>query len=138
MSVVHVGSACNTCTGFNRQSRHRFRASTFRPVQAFWPFNQTKSSTSAASVKQAKSKLAQLAGKKYGHDLNESQKQDVKDVLRELEALDRGRTGSKDLTGTNWKLLYTESTGSSGGKVGLLVGQVDQAIASSICTATEH
>ena len=59
--------------------------------------------------------------------MSESQKQDVRDVLKELEALDSREIRQKELGGSNWKLLYTESTGSSGGRIGPLVGQVDQA-----------
>ena len=85
----------------------------------------TAASTSPA--RPAKSKLSQLAGRKYGHNLTESQKQDVRGVIRELEALQSGNVPHQKLAGTNWQLLYTESAGSSGGKVGPFVGQVDQA-----------
>jgi len=125
-----AGFACSTSTSaghFRRRTpqtpRHRHSVS----PRAFWPFTQTKKTSSPAVIKEAKSKLAQLAGTKYGHNLSESQKQDVRDVLKELEALDSREIRQKELGGSNWKLLYTESTGSSGGKVGPLVGQVDQA-----------
>ena len=78
-------------------------------------------------VQQAKSKLSQLAGRKYGHNLTENQKQDVRGVIKQLEALQSGDMRKQELAGSNWQLLYTESTGSSGGKVGPFVGQVDQA-----------
>lgn len=124
-----AGFACSTSTSadhFRRRTpqtlRHRHSVS----PRAFWPFTQTKKAPSPAAIKEAKSKLAQLAGTKYGHNLSESQKQDVRDVLKDLEALDSREIRQKALGGSNWKLLYTESTGSSGGKVGPLVGQVDQ------------
>ena len=82
---------------------------------------------STSSARPAKSKLSQLAGRKYGHNLTESQKQDVRGVIKELEALQSGNVPQQKLAGTNWQLLYTESTGSSGGIVGPFVGQVDQA-----------
>lgn len=82
---------------------------------------------SKAPAQQAKSKLNQLAGRKYGHNLTESQKQEVRDVIKQLEAVQSGDMRKQELAGTNWQLLYTESTGSSGGKVGPFVGQVDQA-----------
>ncbi len=126
-------SVCHTCQvtdHFKRRASQLSRIRPVGPVKAFWPFSQANKAASAASAKQAKSKLAQLAGKKYGHDLSESQKQDVREVLKELEALDSREIRQKELAGSNWKLLYTESTGSSGGKVGPLVGQVDQAIES--------
>lgn len=131
MSAVYplAGSGCHTCKAtdhFKLKTSHRSR--TFcTPTKAFWPFSQAAKSTSAASAREAKSKLAQLVGKKYGHDLSDSQKQGVREVLKELEALETGDMRQKELVG-NWKLIYTESTGSSGGKIGPLVGQVDQAI----------
>ena len=133
-----AGFACSTSTSadhFRRRTpqtlRHRHSVS----PRAFWPFTQTKKAPSPAAIKEAKSKLAQLAGTKYGHNLSESQKQDVRDVLKELEALDSREIRQKELGGSNWKLLYTESTGSSGGRIGPLVGQVDQA---TECSCTLH
>lgn len=82
---------------------------------------------STSSPQQAKSKLSQLAGRKYGHNLTDSQKQDVRGVIKDLEAMQAGGVPQQKLASTNWQLLYTESTGSSGGKVGPFVGQVDQA-----------
>ena len=127
-----AGVAC-TCIKtrsdpFSGQIRQRSRSRAFPPVTAFWPFTQTSKAASPAATKEAKSKLTQLAGKKYGHDLSESQKKDVRYVLRELEDLKPRGTCRNELAGSSWTLLYTESTGSSGGKVGPLVGQVDQAI----------
>ncbi len=133
-----AGFTCSTSTSadhFRRRTpqtrRHRQSVS----PRAFWPFTQTKKASSPAAIKEAKSKLAQLAGTKYGHNLSESQKQGVRDVLKELEALDSSEIRQKALGGSNWKLLYTESTGSSGGKIGAIVGQVDQA---TECPCTLH
>ena len=133
MSAAHLAlnSACSTCIATRRlqpETRQHSRRRAHHVVQAFWPFTQAKKAPSAAVVKEAKTRLAQLAGRKYGHDLSESQKEDVREVLKELEAIGPGNIRQKELLGSNWKLLYTESTGSSGGKVGPLVGQVDQAI----------
>ncbi len=125
-----AGRACSTSTSadhFRRRTPQPPRQRHSISPRAFWPFTQTKKASSPAAIKEAKSKLAQLAGTKYGHNLSESQKQDVRDVLKELEAMDSREIRQKALGGSNWKLLYTESTGSSGGKVGPLVGQVDQA-----------
>lgn len=133
MSVHSISGAACTCITtrsdpFRRQIRQRSRPRVNPPVTAFWPFTQTSKASSPAATKEAKSKLTQLAGKKYGHDLSESQKKDVRDVLKELEDLKPRETRQNELAGSSWTLLYTESTGSSGGKVGPLVGQVDQAI----------
>lgn len=81
---------------------------------------------STATVQQTKQRLASLAGKKYGHNLSTQQKQDVEKVIKELEDMAPDRNKQPDLTGSNWKLLYTTSGGSSGGRVGPLVGLVDQ------------
>ena len=126
-----TGRAC-TCKftrsdPFKGHLRQRPRSRVFLPVTAFWPFTQTSKALSPAATKEAKSKLTQLAGKKYGHDLSESQKRDVRLVLKELEDLKPRGARQHKLAGSSWTLLYTESTGSSGGKVGPLVGQVDQA-----------
>lgn len=91
------------------------------------PVIHASTAASTSSAGPAKSKLSQLAGRKYGHNLTESQKQDVRGVIKELEALQSGSVPQQNLAGTNWQLLYTESTGSSGGIVGPFVGQVDQA-----------
>lgn len=131
-----AGFACSISTPaehFRRQTPQTPRRRHSISPSAFWPFTQTKKATSPAVIKEAKSKLAQLAGTKYGHNLSESQKQDVRNALKELEALDSSDIRQKALGGSNWKLLYTESTGSSGGKIGPLVGQVDQAT-ESLCT----
>ncbi|DBA85380.1 TPA: hypothetical protein ACH3X2_006059 [Trebouxia sp. C0005] len=122
-----AGFACSISTPaehFRRQTPQTPRRRHSISPRAFWPFTQTKKATSPAVIKEAKSKLAQLAGTKYGHNLSESQKQDVRNALKELEALDSSDIRQKALGGSNWKLLYTESTGSSGGKIGPLVGQV--------------
>ena len=91
------------------------------------PVIHASTAASTSSARPPKSKLSHLAGRKYGHDLTESQKQDVRVVIKELEALQSGNVPQQNLAGTNWQLLYTESTGSSGGIVGPFVGQVDQA-----------
>ena len=88
---------------------------------------QAGTAASKAPAQQAKSKLSQLAGRKYGHNLTATQKQEVRSVIKQLEALQSRDMRKQELAGTNWQLLYTESTGSSGGKVGPFVGQVDQA-----------
>ena len=124
------GLACNTCKRSDQlkllMAKPRFIHG--RSKRKFsTPFAQTGKAASASSVQEAKSKLNQLAGKKYGHDLTESQKQSVRNVVKQLEAFESGDMRRKELAGSNWKLLYTESIGSSGGKVGPFVGQVDQA-----------
>ena len=81
---------------------------------------------STATVQQTKQRLASLAGKKYGHNLSTQQKQDVENIIKELEDMAPDGNKQPDLTGSNWKLLYTTSGGSSGGRVGPLVGLVDQ------------
>lgn len=80
---------------------------------------------SKTEVQQTKQKLASLAGKKYGHNLSTQQKQEVDKIVKQLEGM-APHSKQPELTGSNWKLLYTTSGGSSGGKVGPLVGLVDQ------------
>lgn len=121
-------TSCQTVGNLHRKASSRIRSGSAARVQAFWPFSQAKKAPSAAAVKDIKSRLTQLAGKKYGHDLSETQKQEVRKVLQELEDIGPGDIRRKDLLGTEWTLLYTESSASSGGKVGPFVGQVDQAI----------
>lgn len=67
-----------------------------------------------------------MAGKKYGHNLTGQQKQHIEKVVKQLEDMAPRNKKQPDLTGSDWKLLYTTSSGSSGGKVGSLVGIVDQ------------
>ena len=122
------GLACNICTRSDQLKLHLLNPRLIRLTRKCpTPFAQTGRAVSASSVEEAKSRLNQLAGKKYGHDLTENQKQSVRTVLKQLEASESRDMRKKELVGSNWKLLYTESTGSSGGKVGPFVGQVDQA-----------
>ena len=109
--------------------RHFLRPSLFsqRLRRRLDPVIHAGTAASTSSAQPAKSKLSQLSGRKYGHNLTESQKQDVRGVSKELEAMQSGNVPQQKLAGTNWQLLYTESTGSSGGIVGPFVGQVDQA-----------
>ena len=130
MAVQHsAGLACHLCKPSDQlQLLLKSRPGTYRAFRSRnAPFAQAGKSASISSVQAAKSKLSQLAGKKYGHNLSESQKQAVREVLTQLEASGSIGTRSQELQGSNWELLYTESTGSSGGKVGPFVGQVDQA-----------
>lgn len=61
-------------------------------------------------------------------------------MIKQLESMQSGDMRNQELAGTNWQLLYTESTGSSGGKVGPFVGQVDQAKCcwACMCTVVTH
>ena len=133
VSQHSVGRACTPTEHLTGQLRaHCFKASQraprFQPrAQAFWPFRKAATTDSKQKISEAKAKLTQLAGKKYGQDLKQNQKEDIRDVLKELEAFESGNMRKKELAGSDWDLLYTESTGSSGGKVGPFVGQVQQA-----------
>ena len=123
---------CHTspCTASDQLCGRRFlRPSLFshRMRRRIDPVIHAGTTASQSSARPAKSKLSQLAGRKYGHNLTESQKHDVRGVIKELEAFQSGNVPEQKLAGTNWQLLYTESTGSSGGIVGPFVGQVDQA-----------
>lgn len=81
---------------------------------------------STDSLQQTKQKLASLAGKKYGHDLSDKQKQEVDILVKQLEKTAPRQSKRPELAGSNWELLYTTSQGSSGGRVGPFVGKVDQ------------
>ncbi|KAK9803094.1 hypothetical protein WJX73_000674 [Symbiochloris irregularis] len=94
-------------------------STTRRPVQRLTPVK--------ASVQQAdgiKSKILQKAGSKNGLDRNPQQHEELRGIVDELAS-----TSGKhdmDLTGTTWTLRYTDSTGSSAGKLGPLTGYVEQ------------
>lgn len=48
----------------------------------------------------------------------------MKDLVKELEST--GSLEDLDLTGTEWDLVYSNSKGSSSGKIGPFVGRVKQ------------
>ena len=53
-----------------------------------------------------------------------SESAEISQLLKQLEA--SGTLEDIDLAGTEWRLLYTESKGSSSGKIGPFIGQVTQ------------
>lgn len=124
-------SRVQACSDHLGRSGHRLLRSTTAATRcSSRPFASTTRcqarQRSTAAVQQAKQQLASLAGNKYGHNLTAQQKQDIEKVVKQLEDMAPRNKKQPDLTGSDWKLLYTTSSGSSGGKVGLLVGIVDQ------------
>ena len=72
---------------------------------------------STDSLQQTKQRLASLAGKKYGHNLSDKQKDGIDTLVKQLERIAPRQSKRPELTGSNWELLYTTSQGSSGGLV---------------------
>ena len=76
----------------------------------------------------AKARLARLvAGTGNGTDMESGRRSEVGEVLAELkEANPCAEPARMQLAGTNWRLVYTDSTGNSSGKLGPFVGDVFQ------------
>ena len=74
--------------------------------------------------------LRDAAGDKNGTDLDDAQRARVASILADVESLaDDPAPARKDLSGTVWSLLYTDSGGNSSGKIGPFVGRVTQVFA---------
>lgn len=85
---------------------------------------QPKDSRKAAELK---SSISKLAGSNNGTDLAPEQHAKIKQLLQELEAMNPAdKPVDVDLTGTNWRLVYSSSTAASSGKIGPFVGFVEQ------------
>eukprot|EP00877_Chromochloris_zofingiensis_P006467 jgi/Chrzof1/2073/Cz11g01260.t1 len=74
-----------------------------------------------------KQQIRQLAGTKYGHDRDDSTRWQIKGLADQLAHLESAYKPSvESLTGTKWHLVYTTSTGTSSGKIGPFLTQVEQ------------
>lgn len=74
--------------------------------------------------------LRDAAGDKNGTDRDDAQRARVASILADVESLaDDPAPARKDLSGTSWSLLYTDSGGNSSGKIGPFVGRVTQVFA---------
>lgn len=58
--------------------------------------------------------LLELAGDKIGTDLTEEQQQAVLTLLERFEGLGRPDPEQMELTGTDWKIIFTNATGALG------------------------
>jgi hypothetical protein len=82
---------------------------------------------SSNTVEQIKQRVRQLAGSKYGHDLDAASRQEIQMLADELDELcPTGAPAELPLSGTTWSLLYTTSDGTSSGKVGPFIAEVSQ------------
>ena len=99
------------------------------------PSASSSAASSSSSAAKSSSELAELiaklraeAGTANGTDRTDAQRQAVGDVLTRIEAFNEMDAPARaDLTGTDWELLYTDSSGNSSGKIGPFVGRVTQA-----------
>lgn len=67
-------------------------------------------------------------GTANGTDRSDAQRAAVADVLGRIESLNANDAPARvDLTGTDWELVYTDSSGNSSGKIGPFLGRVTQA-----------
>ena len=74
--------------------------------------------------------LRDAAGDKNGTDRDDAQRARVASILADVVSLaDDPAPARKDLSGTRWSLLYTDSGGNSSGKIGPFVGRVTQVFA---------
>ena len=85
--------------------------------------NQAPSST----IPQLKEQIIKRAGNRYGHNLDDKARASVEEVVKQLEAVAPAPAASAEkLAGSSWVLVYTTSTGTSSGKVGPFITDVEQ------------
>eukprot|EP00208_Stichococcus_sp_RCC1054_P006658 CAMPEP_0206139664 /NCGR_PEP_ID=MMETSP1473-20131121/6984_1 /ASSEMBLY_ACC=CAM_ASM_001109 /TAXON_ID=1461547 /ORGANISM="Stichococcus sp, Strain RCC1054" /LENGTH=253 /DNA_ID=CAMNT_0053533543 /DNA_START=117 /DNA_END=878 /DNA_ORIENTATION=+ len=78
----------------------------------------------AAQLKQT---IIALAGNSNGTDRDEGQRKEIDGTIQQLEALNPAQSlAAVDLTGTEWRLVYSSSLAPSSGKIGPFVGRVWQ------------
>lgn len=88
------------------------------------------SASASPSLSDLLADLRDAAGDKNGTDLDDAQRARVASILADVESLaDDPAPARKDLSGTVWSLLYTDSGGNSSGKIGPFVGRVTQVFA---------
>lgn len=66
--------------------------------------------------------LFAMVGENGGLDMNKAQKAAVKEFSAKFEGLGMAHPEKQELTGTEWNLLFTESEGTSSGKLGPFKG----------------
>ena len=106
----------------HRRPQHADRASSRLVARAAPP-----TSPALTSVEGLKRKVVKLAGNKNGTDRSEAQRQELADVINQLnERNPTAAPAAADLAGTEWVICYTDSSGNSSGKLGPLVGRTGQ------------
>lgn len=102
---------------------------------AFPPVSRSRrrfrcSSASGDTAVEAEAKKAQLfasVGQKKGFDLSEAELERVLGLVKELQAVNPTQNpAATDLSGTQWKCIFTTSKGPSSGKIGPWIGENDQ------------
>ena len=94
--------------------------------------SSSASSSSSSEIAALIAKLRVEAGTANGTDRTDAQREVVADVLTAIETFNEVPAPARvDLTGTDWELLYTDSSGNSSGKIGPFLGRVTQVFASS-------
>lgn len=83
--------------------------------------------TSLPALQDIKTQITQLAGSQNGTDRSEAQRKELASIISQLNELNpTAAPATADLAGTEWVILYTDSTGNSSGKLGPLVGKTGQ------------
>ena len=84
----------------------------------------------AQRAEELKATIRRLSGRANGTDCSPEQRDGVAAALAELAPLSPSRRPAReDLRGSVWRLVYTDSSGNSSGKLGPLVGAVRQEFA---------
>ncbi len=93
------------------------------PARAAAPSSPPTAPAPAAAA-DLKRRILQLAGSKYGHDLDASSRGEVEALCAQLAAL--GAAAPSVAAGETWRPVYNNSTGNSSGKLGPFITDVDQ------------
>lgn len=80
-------------------------------------------STTTVNISTLKQQLKQLAGTKNGTDRDEQQRKELAAIIEQLNTANpTPAPATAELGGTEWVILYTDSSGNSSGKLGPFVG----------------
>lgn len=91
------------------------------------PSASSRAQLDAASLPQLKQQLYELVGAANGTDRTPEQREKIERVITQIESLNPSpRPADVEMEGTEWELIYTSSSGNSSGKLGPMVGRVEQ------------
>lgn len=103
-------------------TRPTSRAS-LRPAAASTTSTDAAPAPKASDASSLKADVLRLAGSKYGHDLDEATKASLEAACQQLSSLGQDTPG---LAPGSWRLVYSNSTGNSSGKLGPFITEVEQ------------
>lgn len=84
-------------------------------------------------VFELKQQLQALAGSHYGHDKTAAERQQIEALAASLSQQQdpNAEPAALELKGSRWRLLYTNSTGNSSGKIGPFIASSEQVVPTS-------